>query len=620
MSIQKGSISVQTENIFPIIKKFLYSDHEIFLRELVSNAVDATTKLRVYSAKGEPVGDISNITIDIIIDKDAKTLTIRDRGIGMTLEEVEKYLNQVAFSSAQEFIDKYKDDAAIIGHFGLGFYSAFMVAGKVDVQTLSWKKDATAVKWSCTGEPEYTIEDITKEERGTDIVLHITDDSLEFLENNRIQELLDKYCKFLPVEIRFGTKKKYLPAAEEGGKSEEVEVDNIINNPNPLWKKQPNELGDEDYKNFYNELYPYSSAPLFWIHLNIDYPFNLTGVLYFPKLSNNLELQKNKIQLYSNQVFVTEDVKEIMPEFLTLLHGVIDSPDIPLNVSRSYLQADQNVKKITGYITKKVAEKLQNIFDNQREEFQDKWSDVGNFVKYGMVTDDKFYEKGVSFCLVKNTANAYFTISEYQEKIKAQQTDKNNKIIVLYTTNVLEHDAYIQSVTNYGYDVLVLDQVLDNHYIQQLESKFPDLRFKRVDSDVIEDLIEKEAKKESVLNEEQITKIKDIFTQAVKLPGAEVATSALGQDDMPVTIVKPEFMRRMKEMQAMQGMSFGDFPDSVKFIINTNHPIVTDRLTTESDEDAQKSAAYLMDLALLSQQMLKGPELTRFLKDAVNRA
>ena len=620
MSIQKGSISVQTENIFPIIKKFLYSDHEIFLRELVSNAVDATTKLRVYSAKGEPVGDISNTTIDIIIDKDAKTLTIRDRGIGMTLEEVEKYLNQVAFSSAQEFIDKYKDDAAIIGHFGLGFYSAFMVAGKVDVQTLSWKKDATAVKWSCTGEPEYTIEDITKEERGTDIVLHITDDSLEFLENNRIQELLDKYCKFLPVEIRFGTKKKYLPAAEEGGKSEEVEVDNIINNPNPLWKKQPNELGDEDYKNFYNELYPYSSAPLFWIHLNIDYPFNLTGVLYFPKLSNNLELQKNKIQLYSNQVFVTEDVKEIMPEFLTLLHGVIDSPDIPLNVSRSYLQADQNVKKITGYITKKVAEKLQNIFDNQREEFQDKWSDVGNFVKYGMVTDDKFYEKGVSFCLVKNTANAYFTISEYQEKIKAQQTDKNNKIIVLYTTNVLEHDAYIQSVTNYGYDVLVLDQVLDNHYIQQLESKFPDLRFKRVDSDVIEDLIEKEAKKESVLNEEQITKIKDIFTQAVKLPGAEIATSALGQDDMPVTIVKPEFMRRMKEMQAMQGMSFGDFPDSVKFIINTNHPIVTDRLTTESDEDAQKSAAYLMDLALLSQQMLKGPELTKFLKDAVNRA
>lgn len=618
MSTHKGSISVQTENIFPIIKKFLYSDQEIFLRELISNAIDATTKLKVLSSKGECKGELGDLTIEISINKKAKTITISDKGIGMTREEVEKYLNQVAFSSAQEFIDKYKEDANIIGHFGLGFYSAFMVASKVDVKTLSYKEGSEGVKWSCEGDPEYTIDKIKKNSRGSEIVLHISPDAEEYLENSKIQGLLDKYCRFLPVEIKFGTKKKYVPNEDDETKSTEVEIDNIINNPNPLWKKQPADLKDEDYISFYNELYPYSQAPLFWIHLNIDYPFNLTGVLYFPKLNNAMEVQKNKIQLYSNQVYVTDDVKEIVPEFLTLLHGVIDSPDIPLNVSRSYLQSDHNVKKITGYITRKVAEKLQNIFDNQRAEFEDKWSDIGTFIKYGMITDEKFFEKAANFCLLKNTKNEYFTIESYKEHIKINQTDKNNKLVVLYTNNTIDHDAYINSAKAKSYDVLVLDQVLDNHFIQQLEYKNTDLRFVRVDADTVDKLIEKDEKFESVLSGDEIEKLVAIFKDLKKDEHAEISTAALSPEDQPSTITKPEFMRRMKEMQAMQGMNFGNFPDSYNLVINTNHPVYAEKLLKKDGEEQKELANYLYDLALLNQNMLKGAELTKFISKTIH--
>lgn len=618
MSTHKGSISVQTENIFPIIKKFLYSDQEIFLRELISNAIDATSKLKVLASKGEFKGELGDLTIDISVNKKAKTITISDKGIGMTKEEVEKYLNQVAFSSAQEFIDKYKEDANIIGHFGLGFYSAFMVAGKVDVSTLSYKDGSEAVKWSCDGEPEYTISTVKKTTRGTEITLHISPDAEEYLEDSKIQGLLDKYCRFLPVEIKFGKKKTYVPDESEEGKTKEVEIDNIINNPNPLWKKQPSELNDEGYKSFYNELYPYSEAPLFWIHLNIDYPFNLTGVLYFPKISNAMEMQKNKIQLYSNQVYVTDDVKEIVPEFLTLLHGVIDSPDIPLNVSRSYLQSDHNVKKITGYITKKVAEKLQQIFDNQRSEYEEKWSDIGTFIKYGMITEEKFFEKAVNFCLLKNTEGAYFTIEAYKEHIKANQTDKNNKLVVLYTSNATEHDVYINAARSKSYDVLLLDQVLDNHFIQQLEYKNPDMRFVRVDADTMDKLIDKDQTVESVLSTEEIASVVTSFKGILVDKHVEVTTAALSPDDQPATITKPEFMRRMKEMQAMQGMNFGSFPDSYNLVINTNHPIYSQKLLKLEAEQQKELTNYLYNLALLNQNMLKGPELTKFISKTID--
>ncbi len=614
MSIQKGTISVQTENIFPIIKKFLYSDQEIFLRELISNAIDATIKLKVLSSKGEAKGELGDLTIEVILDKEAKTITILDKGIGMTSEEVEKYLNQVAFSSAQEFLDKYKDDANIIGHFGLGFYSAFMVSDKVEVRTKSYKPKSKGVMWSCDGEPEYSIEDINKKDRGTEIILHISKDAEEYLEKFKIQQLLDKYCKFLPVEIKFGTKKEYVKDDKNEKESKEIEVDNIINNPHPIWKKLANELTEEDYKNFYKDLYPISQPPLFWIHLNIDFPFNLTGILYFPKISNAMEVQKNKIQLYSNQVYVTDDVKEIVPEFLTLLHGVIDSPDIPLNVSRSYLQSDHNVKKITGYITKKVAEKLQQIFDNQREEFEDKWSDIGTFIKYGMITDEKFYEKAVSFCLLQNTGKESFTIEAYKEKVKANQTDKNNKLVILYTNNAAEHDSYIEAAKLKNYDVLLLDQVLDNHFLQQLEHKNSDIKFTRVDSDTLDKLIEKEEKTESVLSAKEIEKIVKTFKDIITDKFAEVTTSALSPEDQPVMITRPEFMRRMKEMQAMQGMSFGDFPDSYNLVINTNHPIIVEKLLKMKGEKQTETAIYLYDLALLNQNMLKGAELTKFIK------
>lgn len=616
--MQKGKISVETENIFPIIKKFLYSDQEIFLRELIANAVDATSKLKTLASRDVVKGEVDDTTIEIILDKPAKTITIRDKGIGMTESEVEKYLNQVAFSSAEDFIKKYKDEASIIGHFGLGFYSAFMVADKVEVFTKSYKK-SSPVKWTCEGDPEYQIEKADKKPRGTDVVLHISDDATEFLEEGRIQTLLNKYCKFLPVEIKFGTKTETSYEGEgEDQKEIKTEVDNIINNPNPAWKKSPRSLKDEDYKAFYNELYPHSRPPLFWIHLNIDFPFNLTGILYFPKLNNNFEVSKNKIQLYSNQVYVTDDVKEIVPEFLTLLHGVIDSPDIPLNVSRSYLQSDSNVKKITGYITKKVAEKLANLFKKDREDFQAKWPDLGVFVKYGMISEEKFYDKAQKFVLLETVDNEFFTIEEYKEKIKATQTDKHNKIIMIYTNNPTEHHSFIESSKNRGYQVLKFDTVIDNHFMQQLEQKLGDVTFVRVDSDIVDNLVQTDEVKESVLSEKEQEKVKELFTTEIGDKGGNVEIKAMSPEDLPVIITRPEFMRRMMEMQKMQGMDTGAFPEQFNVIINTNHDLVAKKLL--GMKKAEKKTAFvnhLYNLALLNQGMLKGEDLTKFINTSI---
>jgi len=618
--MQKGNISVQTENIFPIIKKFLYSDHEIFLRELVSNAVDATNKLRTLAKRGDIEGDIGDTTIEILLDGDAKTLTIRDKGIGMTEDEVQKYLNQVAFSSASEFLEKYKDDASIIGHFGLGFYSAFMVSSKVEVKTLSYQEGAKGVTWTCEGNPEYTLEENDKDFRGTDVILHINDEDKEFLENNRIQQLLDKYCKFLPVEIKFGTRTETITEGEgDDAEEKQIEVDNIINNPNPTWRELPADLEDEDYKAFYNELYPFSTPPMFWIHLNIDYPFHLTGILYFPKLGNNFEAQKNKIQLYSNQVYVTDEVKEIVPEFLTMLHGVIDSPDIPLNVSRSYLQSDSNVKKITGYITKKVADKLADLYKKDRENFVSKWDDLGVFIKYGMISDEKFYDRALPFTLVKSLDGSFTPIEEYKEKIKPQQTDKHDKIVMLYTHAPDQHNTFTESATAKGYDVLVFDNVIDNHFMQNIEQKLGDVTFVRVDSDTVVNLVQKDEETESVLNEEEQNTVKGLFEKIVTEQGSSVVTKAMSPEDQPVTITRPEFMRRMKEMQSLQGMSFGDFPDSVNVVVNTNHPLVAQKLLQEKDEGKQQEVAdYLYKLAMLNQQMLKGADLTAFINKSLN--
>jgi molecular chaperone HtpG len=613
----KGHISVQTENIFPIIKKFLYSDQEIFLRELVSNAVDATSKIKTLAAAGEPTGDLSDLTIRISVDKEAKTLTISDRGLGMTEEEVEKYLNQVAFSSAEEFVTKYKDQS-IIGHFGLGFYSAFMVAAKVEVVTKSYK-DQPAVKWICDGNPEYEIEPATKEERGTDIILHISDDSEEYLEESRIEGLLTKYCKFLPVPIQFGMKSESTWEGEGDDKQEiKTEKPNIINNPSPLWKKKPNDITEEEYKEFYNELYPYSQPPLFWIHLNIDYPFNLTGILYFPKINNAMEVQKNKIQLYSNQVYVTDEVKEIVPEFLTLLHGVIDSPDIPLNVSRSYLQADANVKKITTYITKKVAEKLETEFKKDRTVFEERWSEIGVFVKYGIISDEKFNEKADKFALLKNTEGKHYTIEEYKEKVKDNQTDKHSRLVAVYTNNIKEQYSYIESAKSYGYEVLLFDHIIDNHFIQHLEYKGHNLTFVRVDSDTVDNLVQKDEKKESVLSDDQQNKIKELFTTILgENKGSSVEIKALSPDDQPIVIVKPEFMRRMKEMQMVQGGGDDLFGDMYNLIINSNHPIIADKLIKANEGEQKSMSIYLHKLALLQQNMLKGEDLSTFIKESI---
>lgn len=614
--MSKGNISVQAENIFPIIKKFLYSDHEIFLRELVSNAVDATTKIKTLALKGEVKGELGDTKIEIQVNKEAKTIHILDQGIGMTEDEVNKYLNQVAFSSAEEFLEKYKDDASIIGHFGLGFYSSFMVADKVEVITKSFRDDAGAVRWECDGNPEYTIEPHNRTERGTEIILHINEENVEYLEDSRIRELLNKYCKFLPVEIKFGTKTETTYEGEGDAKQEiKSEVDDIVNNPHPIWKKKPADLTDDDYKNFYRELHPFSQPPLFWIHLNIDYPFNLTGILYFPKLTNNFEVQKNKIQLYSNQVFITDDVKEIVPEFLMLLHGIIDSPDIPLNVSRSYLQSDANVKKINTYISKKVAEKLQSLFNADRKSFEEKWKETSTFVKYGMISDEKFNEKAISFALLKNLENDYFTLDEYKEKVKSNQTDKHNKIIYLYSNDTKAQHSYIKAAKDYGYDILEMDTIIDNHFMQHIEYKGNEVTFVRVDSDTPDQLVQKEETKESVLSQAEQDKVKDIFTNAIKnLGSGHIELKPLSPTDHPVTITKPEFMRRMKEMQALQGMDMNMFPDSHNVVINSNHPLVAEKLLKMKSEDKKADFAnYLHDLALLNQNMLSGEHLSTFI-------
>lgn len=620
--MQKGNISVQTENIFPIIKKFLYSDHEIFLRELIANATDATMKLKTLARRGEVDFDIVDTRIRIRIDKDAKTLTISDRGIGMDADEVMKYLNQVAFSSAQEFVEKYQDDASVIGHFGLGFYSSFMVSDKVDVVTKSFKTDSQAVKWSCTGEPEYTLEEVEKSDYGTDVVLHISEDSVEFLEDHRISSLLNKYCSFLPIEIEFGTKTEYVEDEDASSEAENedekkeptsIEVPNVINNPAPAWKKSPSELSDEDYQNFYRELFPMGETPLFWVHLNIDYPFNLTGILYFPKLANQLEIQRNKIHLYSNQVFVTDEVKEIVPEFLTLLHGVIDSPDIPLNVSRSYLQSDRNVKKITEYITRKVADKLADLFKKDRESFTEKWENMGVFVKYGYVTEEKFAEKAGNFLLLENVDGEHFTIEEYKEKIQVAQVDKNDATVVLYTNNVDEHDAYITSAKEMGYDILKMDTLIDVHFIQALERKLDKVTFVRVDSDSVDKLIQKEEERESVLSEDQVKSLEELFKGCVNEPTATLKMEALSPSEMPIVITRPEFMRRMQEMSAMQGMAM-NMGDMYNVVVNTNHPLMNSILENNDGEKAN----YLYAAARLQNGMLKGADMTAFIKKSID--
>lgn len=622
---EKGNISIHTENIFPVIKKFLYSDNEIFLRELVSNAVDATQKLKRLSSLGKIDGDIGDTTIEVSFDEKAKTITISDRGIGMTAEEVKKYINQIAFSGAEEFVEKFKeakDANEIIGRFGLGFYSAFMVADTVEIQSLSYQEGAEPVRWECDGSTTFEISDGNRAERGTDIILHINSDSEEFLDKSRIQTILDKYGKFLPVPIKFGTKTNSEPDGEdEEGKPKykSVEVDNIINNTDPAWIKSPSELTDEDYLAFYRELYPFSEDPLFWIHLNVDYPFNLTGILYFPKIKNDLDIQKNKIKLFSRQVFITDEVKDIVPEFLMLLHGVIDSPDIPLNVSRSFLQADSNVKKINNHITKKVADKLNELFKTDRKSFQEKWNDIGVFVKYGMLTDDKFAEKANDFCLLKNVDDEYFTLKEYAEKVKDIQADKEGQVVYLYSNDPANQDSFISAAKAKGYDVLNFDSPLDNHFVGFLEQKLEKTSLKRVDSDVIDKLINKEEDHKLVLSEEESNSVKSLFEKTINKETYQVHVEPLAEDALPVTVTMDEFMRRMKDMaQNGGGMGFyGSLPDSYKVTVNGNHPLIK-RILEEDDTNKENLAKQAFDLALLSRGLLTGAELTNFVKRSIN--
>ena len=606
-----GKINVTVENIFPLIKKFLYSDHEIFLRELISNATDATLKLKHLTTIGETAVEYGNPKIEVKIDKENKTLHIIDQGLGMTGEEVEKYINQVAFSGAEEFLDKYKDsakDSGIIGHFGLGFYSAFMVASKVEIITKSFK-DEPAVHWTCDGSPEFTLEPSNKTDRGTEIILHIADDSTEFLEDHKIQELLNKYNKFMPVPIKFGTK------TEKEGENEVV-VDSIINNPNPAWTKKPSDLSDEDYKSFYRELYPMQfDDPLFHIHLNVDHPFNLTGILYFPKLSGDLSIQKDKIQLYQNQVFVTDNVEGIVPEFLTMLKGVIDSPDIPLNVSRSYLQADGNVKKISNYITRKVADKLKSLFNEDRGAFEQKWNDIKIVLEYGMLSEDKFYEKSKDFVLYPTVDNAFYTWEELKEKAKINQTNKDGKTVLLYASNKDAQHSYIANAKAKGYEVLLLDSPIVSHLIQKLEMDNQDVTFSRVDADSIDNLIKKDNEVISKLSETEITQLKEFIETAIANKSYNIQTEALDSTAEPFMITQPEFMRRMKEMQAMGGNSmFGSFPDSYNLIVNTNSEIASKILNESNDETKSNLVKQALDLAKLAQGLLKGEELTAFVK------
>ncbi|HJP63365.1 MAG TPA: molecular chaperone HtpG, partial [Mucilaginibacter sp.] len=580
---EKGTISIHTENIFPIIKKFLYSDHEIFLRELVSNAVDATQKLKRLSSLGEVKGDIGDLRVEVAFDETKKTITISDNGIGMTAEEIKKYINQIAFSGATEFMEKFKeakDANEIIGRFGLGFYSAFMVADKVEIESLSYQEGAEPAHWTCDGSTEFELSEGSLTERGTEITLHINKDNEEFLSKYKLQEILDKYCRFLPVPIVFGTKTEEEPDGEdEEGKPKfkSVEVPNIINDTNPIWTKSPNDLKDEDYLDFYKQLYPFSEDPLFWIHLNVDYPFNLTGVLYFPKVKNDFDFQRNKIKLFSRQVFITDEVKDIVPEFLMLLHGVIDSPDIPLNVSRSFLQADSNVKKINSYITKKVADKLAELFKNDRAAYEEKWPDIGLFVKYGMVSEEKFYDKAKEFALLTNTDKKNFTLAEYKEQVTPAQTDKEDRLVYIYTNDPQKQDAFIQSANKKGYDVLLMNSPIDNHFISSLEQKLEKTSLKRVDSDVADKLIKKDDNPTHILTEEQSAQVKTIFDKAINKPAYKVELESLNPDELPVTVTMDEFMRRMKEMAAMGGgMGFyGNMPDNYKVVINANHKLVS---------------------------------------------
>ena len=622
---EKGTISINTENIFPIIKKFLYSDHEIFLRELVSNAVDAAQKIKRLASLGHYKKELGDLKVKVAVDKKARTITVSDNGIGMTADEIKKYINQVAFSGATEFLEKFKDakDAnEIIGQFGLGFYSAFMVAEKVEIQTLSYQDDATPARWTCDGSTEFEITEGNRTERGTDVVLYINADSEEFLEEHRISSILNKYAKFLPVPVQFGTKKDSIPDGEDAdGKPtyKEVEVDNIINNTTPIWTKQPNDLKDEDYLSFYRELYPFAEEPLFWIHLNVDYPFNLTGVLYFPKLKNDFEITKNKIRLFSRQVFITDDVKDIVPEFLLLLHGVIDSPDIPLNVSRSFLQSDSNVKKINSYISRKVAEKLGELFRKDRKSYEGKWNDIGLFVKYGALSDEKFYEKAKEFLLLENTKHERYTLDEYAARVKDFQEDKSGRLVYLYTADAERQDSYVQAAHRKNYDVLLMNSPIDTHFIHHLEMKLEKTSLKRVDADVMDKLIEKEDTEKHKLTDDEAEKLKSIFEKAINNSSMHVEIDSTHAEGMPVTITMEEWMRRMKDMSRLGGgMNFyGNMPDTYKVSVNANHKLATKIL---SADEAQQTvlAKQAFDLAMLAQGLLKGADLTAFVERSVN--
>ena len=630
--MQKGKINVQTENIFPVIKKFLYSDHEIFLRELISNATDATEKMKALVRSGESDVELGDLTIKVKLDKEAKTLSIIDRGIGMNSAEIDKYINQIAFSSAEEFVEKFKDvdNTNIIGHFGLGFYSAFMVADNVELisQTYKTDKDCEAIKWECDGSPEFTIEQLETQDRGTTIVLHISEESNEFLEEHRVKEILDKYCKFLPVEIEFGEETTFEEIKDKKDKdgnpeTKEVKKPRIINNTDPLWKKSPSELKEEDYNKFYRELYPMQMEdPLFHIHLNVDYPFNLTGILYFPKVKKNIEPQKDKIQLFSNQVFITDNVENIVPEFLTLLHGVIDSPDIPLNVSRSYLQSDHNVKKISNHISKKVADRLVELFKNDRKAFEEKWDDIKVFIQYGILSDDKFYDRIKDIVLLKNTEGEYFTVEEYKEKIKATQTNKDDSLVMLYAVNTEYQYTYIEKARAREYDVLIMDGPLDNHFVDLMERKHEKTKFARVDAESIDKLIEKEEAQVSKLTEDQQKDLKPVFEKGLNDKEYTVQFESLSESEDAVMITQPEFMRRMKEMQAMGGggqMAFmGDMPDMYNVVVNSNHPMVANLVEDKDEAHKETIAKQLVDLAKLSQNLLTGKELSDFVKRSID--
>lgn len=624
---EKGNISINTENIFPIIKKFLYSDQDIFLRELISNAVDATQKLKSLSLMGEMKDEIGEDTIEVILDEKKKTITISDKGIGMSANEIKKYINQIAFSGATEFLEKYKDkgdEQQIIGHFGLGFYSAFMVSKKVEINSKSFKKGSKSANWICDGNTEFEIKESKKKDRGTDVILYINDDSKDFLNESKLNEILTKYCKFLPIKIKFGKK----DTSVEDGKDKEgkpkyktVKIDNIINNPNPIWNKNPNDLKDPDYLNFYKELYPFSEEPLFWIHLNVDYPFNLTGILFFPKIKNDFEVQKNKIQLYSKQVFITDEVKDVVPEFLMLLHGVIDSPDIPLNVSRSYLQSDGNVKKINTYITKKVADKLNDLFKENRKEYEKKWKDISLFVKYGMISEDKFYEKVSSFALFESIDGKMRTIEEYKKYISKTQIDKDKNKVILYSSDVKKQDSFIDDAKKKNYDVIILDNVIDSHYINHLEQKLDKVQLKRVDADILDKLIDKNEKKETVISDKDKESLKKLFEKIINNKTTTISVDALDPLDNPIIITLPEFFRRMQDMAKTSGsnpMMMGAPGEMIAVSINGNHKIINKIINAKTVKSKEKIASQIYDLALLSQNMLSGSDLTNFVRRSIN--